>query len=122
MVTESVNERIAETETRIINHVNHSNAQFQLAFNTSIAKSLEDMQKSINQHIDNSVNKLVKDAFPEGPIYKHKEFHESRIKNAENSDKIRTDLMSWAFKGVIGLVIFLIGIGALEWLKREMSK
>jgi hypothetical protein len=122
MVTESVDERVAQAEDRIINHVNQANAQAQASMTLALTRAMDDIKQSMHAHVDSKIADLTHSAFPEGPIYKHREFHESRIRNAENNERIKGDLMSWAFKGVIGLFLILVGSGALEWLKRELSK
>lgn len=90
---------------------------------------VEQMEVKVMAHMDERFTELsnvfkahVQDAFPNGDARGHREHHQSLIDSAEVAKRIRQDLIAWVIKGGIGLVLFLVGIGALEWLKRELSK
>jgi hypothetical protein len=99
MVEEAVDERVSKMESHLIDHINQKFGQLHRVF---------------DQH--------VTDAFPGGDARGHREHHQSLIDSAEVAKRVRQDLFAWLLKGVVGVVLFLIGIGALEWLKRELSK
>lgn len=99
MIRDAVDKRIGEAEDRLKEHMD---------------EKINEIRKIFTSHVD--------EAFPDGPLVMHRRYHEGRIKSAETTEKIKTDLFGWAVKGVFGIVLLLIGMGALEWLKREMSK
>lgn len=100
-----------------------------LMIRDAVDKRIGEAEDRLKEHMDEKINEIrkifashVTDAFPEGPLVMHRRYHEGRIKSAETTEKIKTDLFGWAVKGVLGIVLLLVGMGALEWLKREMSK
>lgn len=99
MVEEAVDERVSKMEVHLINHINQKFGQLHRVF---------------DQHVE--------DAFPTGGVHKHKEHHQSLIDSAEVAKRIRQDLLAWLLKGVIGLFLLLVGLGALEWLKQELMR
>lgn len=111
MVAEELDDRLAQTETNLMNHMNHKMGQFELSVIASLKQVVEE---AIDKHID--------DAFPDGPLHRHKDHHQRLIENAESGKKIRLDLQIWALRGLIAFVGFLLFIGAKEWLLRELAK
>lgn len=94
-----------------------------------IQESAAETTATLMQHMDGKfeqIHKLFQDhvenTFPPGPLHRHKEHHQGLIDSAESMKKLRQDLMGWVVKGGIGIVFVLIGMGALEWLKRELSR
>lgn len=111
MVSEEMDRLLAQTETNLMNHMNQKMGQFELSVISSIKKVVEE---AIDKHID--------DAFPDGPLHRHKDHHQRLIDNAESGRKIRLDLQIWALRGVIAFVGVLLFLGAKEWLIRELAK
>lgn len=99
MIREAIDQRIGETEERLKDHMD---------------EKINEIRKIFSDH--------VSDAFPAGPLVMHRAYHEKRIKSSEATERIKTDLFGWIIKGAIGVVFVLVGMGALEWLKREISK
>lgn len=99
MVTNAVENRVKAMEERLI-------GQF--------TSTTEQIRAILTQH--------VSDAFPSGSLHKHREYHEERIKASDAADRIKADLVSWSIKGIVGLLIVLVGLGAMEWFKRELIK
>lgn len=100
-----------------------------LMIEEAVDKRLSTMESKLMAHIDSKFNDIhkvftdhVEETFPPGPLHKHKAYHEGRIKSAEASEKIKFDLIGWGLKGSLMMVFMLVGWGALEWLKRELSK
>ncbi len=102
LVEESVDERVARATTEIKAHIDLKFGQMHLATTQTIAQSIE-------AHIDA--------AFPTRELHKHREFHQGKIDAANTAKKVKDDLFLWAVKGAIGVALFLVGIGAVEWLK-----
>jgi hypothetical protein len=111
MVSEEMDRLLAQTETNLMNHMNQKMGQFELSVISSIKKVVEE---AIDKHID--------DAFPDGPLHRHKDHHQRLIDNAESGRKIRLDLQIWALRGAIAFVGVLLFLGAKEWLIRELAK
>lgn len=94
-----------------------------------VDERLREVEQNLTKHMDEKFGQLnatfaqhVVDAFPSGGVHKHREHHQSLIDSAELAKRIRQDLIAWVIKGFIGLLMFLIAIGAIEWLKRELAK
>jgi hypothetical protein len=94
-----------------------------------IEESAADTTSKLMQHMDvkfGQIHKLFADhidgAFPPGPLHKHKEHHQGLIESAESMKKLRQDLIGWTVKGGLGILFMLVGMGALEWIKRELTK
>lgn len=98
-VEEAVEERVSKAENKLMMHMDVKFSQIQRIF---------------DQH--------VIDAFPPGGVHKHREHHQSLIDSAEVAKRIKQDLVAWIIKGSVGIVFVLIGMGALEWLQRELAK
>lgn len=111
MVAEELDERLAQMETNFYNHVNLKVGQLELSLTSSIKQIVED---AIDKHID--------DAFPDGPLHRHKDHHQKLIDNAESGKRIRLDIQIWLIRGAIGFVGLLLFLGAKEWLLRELAK
>ena len=99
MIQESIDERMTESERRLVEHIDQKFAE---------------VRKMFTDHVE--------EAFPSGPLHKHKAYHEGRIRSAQATEQIKTDLIGWIIKGALGIVFFLLAVGALEWIKRELSK
>ena len=99
MVEEAVEERVGKAENKLMNH----------------------MDTKFNQ-LNSTCLQHVQDAFPKGDVRGHKDHHQTLIENAEVTKQLKVDMISWLLKGGIGFVLFIIGIGALEWIKRELAK
>ena len=99
MIEEALEERISKMESRMLAHMDLKFGQF---------------HKLFTDHVE--------EAFPPGPLLKHRMDHEGRIRAAATREKIRDDLWAWGIKGAVGLMLFLFAMGALEWIKREISK
>lgn len=111
MVAEALEYPLAQMETNLINHVNLKLGQFELSVTSSLKKV-----------VDEAIDKHIEDAFPDGPLHQHKGHHQRLIENANNGKKIKLDMQIWALRGVIGFVLFLLFMGAKEWLIRELAK
>jgi hypothetical protein len=111
MVAEELDERLAQTETKLINHMNLKMGQFELSVTSSLKTIVEE---AIDKHID--------DAFPDGPLHRHKDHHQKLIDNAESGKKIKLDLQIWAARGVLLFIFSLLLLGGKEWLLRELAK
>lgn len=118
MVAEELDHRLAETESRLIQHFNAKC----LEISTALMTKMDSVANHAVVHTDAEIRKLRDEAFPEGPLYRHKDFHDGRIKQAQRDDQIKTDLYSWLLRGAIGLVGAMVLLGFIEWLKREMNK
>ena len=111
MVAEGLDERLAQMETNFYNHVNLKVGQLELSLTSNIKQIVED---AIDKHID--------DAFPDGPLHRHKDHHQKLIDNAESGKKIKLDLQIWAARGVLLFIFSLLLLGGKEWLLRELAK
>jgi hypothetical protein len=94
-----------------------------------IEESAAETTSKLMHHMDvkfGQIHKLFQDhvesTFPPGPLHKHKEHHQGLIDSAESMKKLRQDLIGWVVKGGLGILFMLIGMGALEWIKRELSR
>lgn len=111
MVAEELDVRLAAMETNLINHINIKMGQFEVSMTS---KMTQIVNEAIDRHID--------DAFPPGPLHKHKEQHQKHIDAAANSKRIWQDVQLWAVRGIILFVLGLLALGAKEWLLRELAK
>lgn len=111
MVAEELDARLSTTESNLINHINIKMGQFEMSMTSKMTEIVND---AIDKHID--------DAFPPGPLHKHKEQHQKHIDAAENGKKIKLDIQIWAIRGGLGILFLLVGLGAKEWLLRELAK
>lgn len=111
MVAEELDVRLAAFETNLMNHINVKFGQFELSTTSKLTQAVNE---AIDKHID--------DAFPPGPLHKHKEQHQKHIDAAEAGKKIKMDIQIWAIRGIIIFFLALVGIGAKEWLLRELGK
>lgn len=111
MVAEELDLLLAKTETNLINHFNAKLAQFELSVTSKVSA---DIKAAIDSHVE--------EAFPPGPLRDHQRSHQSQIDAVENRKKISLDVQIWAIRGVIGFVLFLVAVGAKEWLLREIAK
>ncbi len=107
MVAEELDIRLATTETNLINHINMRMGQLDL---------------SLSSKITEAIGKHVEEAFPPGPLHKHKEQHQRHIDAAANSKRIWMDIQLWAIRGVLVFVAGLLFLGGKEWLLRELAK
>ncbi len=118
MVAEEMNNQLSHVETRMIHHVNTKTLE--------IVTKIDAMLQAATEHTDREIKRVIDEAFPEGPLYRHKDFHDGRIKQAareaEREEKIKTDLYSWVIKGALMTVGGMILLGFFEWLKRELNK
>jgi hypothetical protein len=115
MVAEEMDSQLSNSASSIILHFDAKMGQ--------LHKSIADMiDKAVEKSIDKAIEAHVATAFPPGPLHKHKEHHQGLIDSAESMKKLRQDLLGWAVKGVFTVALLLIGMGALEWVKRELTK
>ena len=114
MVAEEMNNQLAHIENRLINHMNIKTLE--------IVTRIDTMLQSATAHTDREIKKVVNEAFPDGPLYRHKDFHDGRIKQAEREDKIKTDVYAWLVKGGFALIGAMLLLGFVEWFKRELIK
>jgi hypothetical protein len=110
MIANAVTTQAAQTEDRLGKHID---ARFEAAFKR-MDERISAIQDVFTDH--------VQEAFPEGPLYGHRMDHEGRITWHKTKEKLVQDLLSWLVKGGVGIVFLLIGIGAMEWIKRELTK
>lgn len=87
----------------------------------SVRVEIQSAEKRILEKLDEKFDKFVQETFPEGPLHKHKEYHESKIDSAETAKKIKTDLIGWAVKGILTIIITLVGWGALDYLGKALK-
>lgn len=111
MVAEEIDERFASFETKLLQHLNVKFGQFELS-----------MGQKITQAVDAGISKHVEEAFPPGPLHKHKEQHQKHIDAAANSRRIWQDIQLWAARGIILFIGGLLFLGGKEWLVRELAK
>ena len=103
LVHESVNEIVTPQLTAIRDEVGEK-----------LDTALEDFRKILKGHVD--------ETFPEGPLVKHKEYHENKVKAAKSAEQLKADLFGWVIKGGIAIFFVLVTTGAIEVLKRELAK
>ena len=118
---EALDQRLPHTESALIAHANAKTAEVLAAVNTLNAK-IDGVLEASRQETARQIKVLRDEAFPDGPLYRHKDFHDGRIRQAERDDKIRTDLTAWAWKGVLTVVGAMLLLGFIEWFKRELNK
>lgn len=110
MVEESVDERVAKAETNIKAHIDLKFGQLHLV-----------VMESTKEHITKAIDDHVESAFPD-EVHRHKDYHQSKIDSSHTWDKLKSDLIGWAIKGICGYVLFLLATGTLEVLKREVAR
>jgi hypothetical protein len=110
MISNAVTTQAAQTEERLGKHID---AKFEAAF-----KQMDERISAIQDVFTDHVN----EAFPDGPLVGHKLDHEGRIKWSKTKEKLAEDMLAWIVKGAVGIVFLLVGLGALEWIKREFTK
>ena len=120
-VDEALDERLPTTESILIAHINAKNAELAAAI-TTLSIKVDSALQAARLDTERQIKALRDEAFPDGPLYRHKDFHDGRIKQAEKEDRIKADLLSWAIKGGLGLVGAMVLLGFIEWLKREITK
>jgi len=111
MVAEELDVRLASFETNLMNHINVKFSQFELSTTSKLTQAVNE---AIDKHID--------DAFPSGPLHRHKDHHQRLIESAESGKKIKLDVQIWLIRGAITFVGLLLFLGAKEWLLRELAK
>lgn len=118
MVVEEMGKQLSELENRLIRHIN--------AKSLEVISKIDSLLQSATRHTDREIARVVEEAFPPGPLYRHRDFHDGRIKkaerDAERGEKIKTDLYSWAIKGALLTIGGMILLGFFEWFKRELNK
>lgn len=118
MVAEEMGEQLSELENRLVRHIN--------AKSLEIIAKIDSTLTACTQHTDREIKRLTDEAFPAGPLYRHRDFHVGRIeqakREADRGEKIKTDLYSWAIRGALMTIGGMILLGFLEWLKRELNK
>lgn len=114
MVSEEIAGQLADHESRLIQHIN--------AKTLEVVSKIDVLLQAATLHTDREIKKVVDQAFPEGPLYRHRDFHDGRIKQAERDDKIKTDVYSWFIKGGMTLLGAMLLLGFVEWFKRELTK
>lgn len=87
----------------------------------SVRVEIQSAEKRILEKLDEKFDSFTNEAFPEGPLHKHKEYHENKIDSAETAKKIKTDLIGWAVKGVVTIMLALMGWGALDYLGKALK-
>lgn len=111
MVAEELDIRLASFETNLMNHINVKFGQFELSTTSKLT-----------QAVNEAIDKHIEDAFPPGPLHRHKEQHQKHIDAAANTKRIWLDVQLWAIRGVLAFVLLLLGLGAKEWMLRELGK
>jgi hypothetical protein len=76
--------------------------------------ALADFRAILKGHVD--------ETFPEGPLVKHREYHENKVKAAKSAEQLKSELVGWIIKGGIAIFFVLVTTGAIEVLKRELAK
>ncbi len=115
MVAEEMDAMLANSQSGILLHFDTKTAQIQQS-NKAIVE--ETVKKAVAEAFD----KFIEEAFPDRKLYKHKEFHEGLIRAANDKAKIRLDLLTWGYRGLIIFVLGVMAMGAKEWLIREVAK
>lgn len=87
----------------------------------SVRVEIQSAEKRILEKLDEKFGSFQEDAFPPGPLHKHKEYHESKIDSAETAKKIKNDLIGWAVKGIVTIMLALMGWGALDYLGKALK-
>ena len=115
-------ERRAPSQDTIIRLVHES-------IDEIVTPRLEAIQDSVNNKIDAALEDFkvilkghVDETFPDGPLIKHREYHENKVKAAKTTEQLKADLVGWVIKGGIAVFFLLISVGAMEILKRELAK
>lgn len=111
MVAEEIDVKFASFETNLLQHLNTKFGQFELS-----------MGNKITQAVNEAITKHVDEAFPPGPLHKHKEQHQKHIDAAANTRRIIQDIQLWAVRGVVTAMFVLLLLGAKEWWARELAK
>ena len=109
LIANAMTANTAEMEARIIKAIN-DNVDEKV---TALSKRVDDMHDVFEDHIQ--------EAFPDGPLVGHKLDHEGRIKWAETKQKLGVDLLRYSLLGAVGFVFILLGLGALEYVKRAIA-
>lgn len=118
MAAEEMGKQLSELENRLVRHIN--------AKSLEVITKIDSLLQSATDHTDREIARVVEEAFPPGPLYRHRDFHVWRIeqakREADRDEKIKTDLYSWAIRGALMTIGGMILLGFLEWLKRELNK
>lgn len=85
MVAEEIDVRFAAFETNLLQHLNVKFGQFELS-----------MGKKITQAVDAGISKHIDEAFPPGPLHKHKEQHQKHIDAPTSPVPSPADVERWA--------------------------
>ena len=120
-IDEALHERLPATESALISHINQKNAELATSI-TALSLRMDSVLEAAQQDTSRQIKAMRDEAFPDGPLYRHKDFHDGRIKQAEREDRIKTDLYSWLLRGGLSLLLAMLLLGFVEWLKRELSK
>jgi len=114
LVHETINDIVTPRLDDIQESVNSRVENLQASVTTKIDTALVEFKEILKGH--------VTETFPEGPLLKHKEYHENKVKAAKTAEQLKADLMGWVIKGGIAVIFLLISVGAIEMLKRELAK
>lgn len=98
LIEEAVDERIAKMEDKLMLHINQRTSDIHVMMQTHISE-----------------------AFPHGPLHKHREYHQGKIESAELAGKIKSDILGWVAKGVLAFVMGLLFLGAKDWMQKELG-
>jgi hypothetical protein len=109
LIANAMTANTAEMEARIIKAINDNIDETV----TALSKRVDDMHDVFEDH--------VQEAFPGGPLVAHKLDHEGRMKWAETKQKLGVDLIRYSMLGAVGFVFILLGLGALEYIKRAIQ-
>jgi hypothetical protein len=109
MIANAMTANTAAMEERIIKAIN-DNIDEKV---TALSKRVDDMHDVFEDH--------VQEAFPGGPLVAHKLDHEGRMRWAETKQKLGVDLIRYSMLGAVGFVFILLGLGALEYIKRAIQ-
>jgi hypothetical protein len=109
MIANAMSTNTAAMEERIIKAID---AKFDSRFN-ELDERVSAIQDVFTDH--------VQEAFPGGPLVAHKLDHEGRLKWQETKQKLGVDLLRYSMLGAVGFVFILLGLGALEYIKRAIT-
>ena len=128
MSEQPIERRSGMTEEKVLLMISNAMLTNTAAMEERIIKAIDDKFDSRFNELDERISAIqdvftdhVQEAFPDGPLVGHKLDHEGRIKWAETKQKLGVDLLRYSLLGAVGFVFVLLGLGALEYIKRAIT-
>ncbi len=115
MVAEEVDSIVANSQSSLMLHFDAKIAQMHVGMKAMT-------EEIVKAAVEAALKAHIEAAYPPGPLHKHKDHHQGLIDSAEQWKKIKTDIVTWAIRGTIAFVFYVIGSGAIALAQRELVK